>query len=136
MSKVGKLSGPVVVSAPQVPLLMKKEVAAGADLRRLFTRRDHNSLMNVGIYEFSPGDVSRWWSTEERAWDGDDVLNVGPVHELLYVLTGTLTVETPGGAVTCAPDTAVLIPGEGRFRMANRSAELTKVLFCLTPTIL
>jgi quercetin dioxygenase-like cupin family protein len=136
MANVENLSKPIVVSASDAPLLSGKDVPAGANLRRLFTRRDHGSLMNVGIYEFEPGDASRWWSTQEEPWDGNDVLNVGPVHEMLYVLSGTLTVETPGGQMECGQGTATLIPGEGRFRMLNTSQEPARVLYCLTPTIL
>lgn len=136
MADVKDLSEPIVSSASVTPLVLSKDNNAGVDLRRLFTRRDHGSLMNVGIYEFEPGDASRWWSTEEEPWEGNDVLNVGPLHELLYVLSGTLTVETPNGRVECGPDTATFIPGEGRFRMLNTSQEPARVLYCLTPTLL
>lgn len=135
-AKASNLADPVVVPVSERPLLAGSEVPAGVSLKRIFTNRDHGSLMNVGMYVMAPGEASRWWSTEERAWEADDVMNVGPVHEFLYVLEGVCTVETPTGAVDCVEDTAVFVPPEGRFRIANRGAGVARVFFGLTPTLL
>ncbi len=132
----GGLADPVIVPVSQRPLLPGSQVPAGVSLKRIFTNRDHGALMNVGLYEMAPGEASRWWSTEVTPWEEQDVMNVGPVHEFLYVLSGTCTVETPNGASDCVEDTAVFIPPEGRFRMINRSTEVTRVFFGLTPTLL
>lgn len=129
------LSQPVIVKASDQPLVLSKDVPAGVSLRRLFTKRDHGSLMNVGIYEIEPGDASRWWSTEVEPYDDPDMFNVGPLHEFLYVLSGVCTIETPVGENDCAEGTAAFIPAEGRFRMVNKSKALTRVIYGLTPAI-
>jgi ethanolamine utilization protein EutQ (cupin superfamily) len=129
------LADPVIVVVSEQPLLAASEVPAGVSLKRFVTRRDHGSLLNAGMYVMAEGEASRWWSTEETPWEEDDVMNVGPVHEFLYVLEGTCTVETPDRAYDCGEGTAVFIPPEGRFRMINRASTVAKVIYGLTPTL-
>lgn len=129
------LAEPLITRAVDRTLVRSSDVPAGVTLRRLFTKRDHGSLMNVGIYEIDPGDASKWWSTESIPCEEPGMFNVGPVHEFLYVLSGICTLETPTGSTDCVEGVAAFIPPEGRFRMVNKSDALTRVIYGLTPTI-
>lgn len=127
---------PVLAALDSQALVDGTTLPAGVSLRRLFTKRDHNSDMTVGVYEMAPGEASKWWSTEQQKWEAEGVFNVGEVDEFLFTLSGVCTIETPDGSFDCPERTAAFIPRGGRFRMINSGRVPTQVLYGLTPAMI
>lgn len=135
MSESNQVLLPQVISLRDRTVVSREDSVVAMSLARTLTQAEHGSNIMAGVSWMKPGEVSTWWSTEEKRPEDETIHYLGPVHEFFYLMSGTCTIEWEDKRLDfVAEDTAFFAPG-WRYRISNTGTEDAALVYAATPAL-